>query len=103
MQFVVVDEREEHSYAGVTAETLAFSPTGRDLVYAAAKDASKRVVTVSGVEEERSMRSACAGSTAGSRSGVVCSSTNGFHAASPISTRSGTPSAPRTAGGWSAP
>jgi Tol biopolymer transport system component len=50
VQFVVVDEREEHSYAGVMAETLAFSPMGRDLVYAAAKDVNKRVVTVSGVE-----------------------------------------------------
>jgi hypothetical protein len=32
------------------AESLAFSPSGRDLVYAAAKDGSKHVVVVSGVE-----------------------------------------------------
>jgi len=49
-QFVVVDNKEEKVYAGVMSESLLFSPTGRDLVYAAVNDASRSFVVVSGIE-----------------------------------------------------
>ena len=49
-QFVVVDETGQRSYASVVAQSLAFSPSGRDLVYAATNAAGRQVVAVSGLE-----------------------------------------------------